>query len=74
MQSKGQEYSKVFRRAGIAWGKGDIPQAIAILEEGITVAQARGDDDVVEVFQGDLQRYRALQSRPGEPSLPQNAH
>ncbi len=70
MQSKGQEYSKVFRKAGMAWGKGHISQAIAILEAGIAVAQSRGDAEVVQVLQRDVQRYQALQSHPGELSSP----
>lgn len=63
MHSKGQEYSKIFRRAGLAWGKGDIPKAIAILEEGIALATLQGDKDVLPILQQDLQRYQELQSR-----------
>jgi hypothetical protein len=58
VKSKGEAYSKIFRRAGLAWGKGDIQKAIAILQEGITRATERGDTAVVHVFQQDLARYR----------------
>jgi len=57
-KSKGEEYSKIFRRAGLAWGKGDVEKAIAILQEGISCATERGDTAIVHVFQQDLTRYQ----------------
>ena len=62
-KSKGEEYSKIFRRAGLAWGKGDVEKAIAILQEGISRATERGDADIAHVFQQDLTRYQ--QARAG---------
>jgi hypothetical protein len=56
--SKGKRYSTLVRRAGLAWGKGDFQQAIAALQEGIALATANGDREVVRVFQGDLERYQ----------------
>ena len=58
MTSKGKQYSTIVRRAGLAWGKGDIPKAITALEAGIALATRNGDADVVRVLQQDLQRYR----------------
>ena len=60
MKSKGAEYSTIFRKAGMAWGKGDLPKAMAILHDGIARATARGDTDVVPVLQRDLERYQRL--------------
>lgn len=60
MKPKGAQYSKVFRKAGIAWGKGNIGKAIAILEEGLALAQERGDTDVAQIFQQDIARYQNL--------------
>ena len=60
MKPKGEQYSKVFRRAGLAWGKGDLPKAIAILQEGIALATEQGDDEVVSILQADLERYRQI--------------
>lgn len=57
-KSKGEEYSKIFRRAGLAWGQGDVEKAITILQEGITRATERGDTDRVHVFEQDLVRYQ----------------
>ena len=60
MQSRGAHYSKAFRKAGIAWGKGDIQKAITILEEGLALAMAHGDTDVILILQQDLERYRCM--------------
>jgi hypothetical protein len=60
MKSKGEQYSKVFRKAGIAWGKGDVHKAIAILQEGLVLAYERDDTDVVQVLQADLERYQRV--------------
>ena len=62
MTPKGKQYSMFIRRAGLAWGKGDLPKAIAALEEAIALATAQGDRDVVRVLHQDLVRYqRALE-------------
>jgi hypothetical protein len=56
--SKGKQYSTIVRRAGLAWGKGDLQKAVAALQEGITLATANGDSEVIRVFQRDLERYQ----------------
>jgi hypothetical protein len=58
MTSKGKQYTTIVRRAGLAWGKGDLQKAIATLQEGITLATANGDSDIVRVLQRDLERYQ----------------
>jgi hypothetical protein len=58
MTSKGKLYSTIVRRAGLAWGKGDLQKAIAAVQEGIVLATANGDSEVVRVFQQDLERYQ----------------
>ena len=58
MTSKGEQYSTIVRRAGLAWGKGDLQKAIAAVQEGIVLATANGDSEVVRVFQQDLERYQ----------------
>ena len=60
MQNKGAQYSKIFRKAGRAWGKGDLQHAIQILAEGMALAQSQGDTNVVRVLQQDLDRYQRL--------------
>ena len=58
MTSKGKQYSTIVRRAGLAWGKGDLQKPIAALKEGITLATQNGDAEVVRVLQHDLERYQ----------------
>jgi len=58
MTNKGKQYSTIVRRAGLAWGKGDIHKAIAALEAGLAFATQNGDAEVVQVFQHDLERYQ----------------
>ncbi len=60
MKPKGAQYSKVFRKAGIAWGKGDVQKAIAILEAGLALAHQQGDLDVARILQQDMERYQGL--------------
>ncbi|MGE3538110.1 MAG: hypothetical protein AB7N91_11835 [Candidatus Tectimicrobiota bacterium] len=53
------------RRAGLAWGKGDLPAAIAAIQEGIALATDQGDTAMAHVLQQDLLRYqRALEGAP----------
>jgi len=58
MTSKGKLYSTIIRRAGLAWGKGDLPKAMAALQEGITLATENGDVEALRVLQQDLERYQ----------------
>ena len=58
MTSKGKRYRTIVRRAGFAWGKGDLQKAIAALQEGLALATANGDSEVVRVLQRDLERYQ----------------
>ncbi|PON17290.1 hypothetical protein C2W62_13940 [Candidatus Entotheonella serta] len=60
IQHKGAAYSKIFRKAGLAWGHGDVAKAIAILQEGLAMATARGDTEAARIIQADLERYQKL--------------
>jgi len=62
MTSKGKQYSTIVRRAGLAWGKGNFQKAIAALQEGIALATANGDIEVIRVLQQDLERYQRAAS------------
>ena len=67
MTSKGKQYSTIVRRAGLAWGKGDLRKAIAVLEEGIACATQNGDAEVARVLQRDLERYQRAAAGEGAP-------
>ncbi len=58
MTSKGKQYSTIVRRAGLAWGKGDLQKAIAAVQEGIALATENGDSEVVRILRRDLKRYQ----------------
>ena len=58
MTPRGKQYSMFIRRAGLAWGKGDLEKAIAALEEGLVLATTNGDTEVVRIMQQDLVRYQ----------------
>ena len=60
MSSKGAEYSKFFRRAGIALGKGNVDKAIELLQDGYTLATERGDQAAAQRFQADIQTYQRM--------------
>jgi hypothetical protein len=62
MQNKGAQYSKIFRKAGLAWGKGDLQKAMQIVAEGIVLAHSQGDTAMAQVLQQDLDRYQRLAS------------
>ena len=60
MKSKGAQYSTIFRKAGMAWGKGELQKAIAIVEDGLALATKRGDTEAARLLQADLDRYRLV--------------
>ena len=60
MMNKGAQYSKIFRKAGIAWGKGNLDAAIAILQAGIALATEQGDAEMVRLMQEDIARYQQI--------------
>jgi hypothetical protein len=62
MQNKGAQYSKIFRKAGLAWGKGNLQKAMQIVAEGVALAHSQGDTDMAQVLQQDLDRYQRLAS------------
>jgi hypothetical protein len=60
MKNTGAQYSKIFRKAGLAWGKGELQKAMQIVAEGVVLAQSQGDTHVAQVLQQDLDRYQRL--------------
>jgi hypothetical protein len=67
MQNKGAQYSKIFRKAGLAWGKGDLHKAMQIVAEGLAFAHSQGDTDMVQILRQDLERYQRLASQEESP-------
>jgi len=53
---KGQRYAKIFRKAGVYLGKGNIARAVAVLKEGETLATGLGDLTMARRFADEAQR------------------
>ncbi len=58
---KGRRYARIFRKAGVFLGKGNIPRAVEILKEGAELAHALGDRGMARRFEEEIGRVE----RPG---------
>jgi hypothetical protein len=47
---KGQLYARIFRKAGVLLGKGEIPRALTELNQGMKVAELNGDSKMAARF------------------------
>jgi hypothetical protein len=64
--SKGERYARIFRKAGVFIGKGDIARAIETLKEGVTLAEASSDRAMVRRFNEEIERIQ----KPAGPPAP----
>jgi hypothetical protein len=62
---KGQRYAKIFRKAGVYLGKGNIARAVAVLKEGETLATELGDLTMARRFADEGQRALREPDAPG---------
>ena len=53
---KGQRYAKIFRKAGVHLGKGNIARAIEVLKEGEAFATGQGDGAMARRFAAEIER------------------
>jgi hypothetical protein len=60
---KGERYARIFRKAGVYLGKGNIARAIDTLKEGHTLANELGDTKMADRFAREI----ATVSKPHEP-------
>ena len=51
---KGQRYARIFRRAGIFLGKGNIARAVDVLKEGQLLAEQLGDNAMARRFATEI--------------------
>jgi hypothetical protein len=58
---KGQRYARIFRKAGVFLGKGNIARAVETLKEGEALANQLGDRTMAKRFADEI----ANVSRPG---------
>jgi hypothetical protein len=53
---KGERYARIFRKAGVFIGKGNIPRAVETLKEGVGIATEQGDLSMVKRFDSEISR------------------
>ena len=51
---KGQRYARIFRKAGIFLGKGNIARAVDVLKEGQSLAEQLGDSSMARMFAAEI--------------------
>jgi hypothetical protein len=60
---KGERYARIFRKAGVFLGKGEIARALEALNDGKKIAEREGDSKMAERFAGEI----AAVAKPAEP-------
>ena len=53
---KGERYARIFRKAGVFLGKGNIARAAEMLKQGQTLAQSLGDSAMARRFADEIER------------------
>jgi hypothetical protein len=61
---KGSRYARVFRKAGVLLGRGRIPRAIQVLEEGRVLAEQLGDSMMAQRFATEAERAGKIGKSP----------
>jgi len=56
---KGERYARLFRKAGVFFGKGNIARAVAVLKEGEVLARELGDLKMAERFACEIETVSA---------------
>ncbi len=51
---KGERYARIFRKAGVFLGKGEIARALEALNDGKKVAEREGDSKMAERFAAEI--------------------
>ncbi len=60
---KGERYARIFRKAGVLLGKGEIARALEALNDGKKIAEREGDSKMAERFGAEI----AAATKPAEP-------
>ncbi len=56
---KGERYARIFRKAGVFFGKGNIARAVEVLKEGKSLAEQLGDLKMAERFAREIETVSA---------------
>ncbi|HVN86396.1 MAG TPA: hypothetical protein VMW17_16300 [Candidatus Binatia bacterium] len=63
--SRGEQYARIFRKAGVLAGKGDLAAAITALHTGLDLAHGFGDGDMERVFAEQIATHQRELNGPG---------
>ncbi|MDO8434058.1 MAG: hypothetical protein Q7S58_16800 [Candidatus Binatus sp.] len=61
---KGERYARIFRKAGVFFGKSNIARAVEVLKEGKALADELGDRTMAERFAREIETVSASQEPP----------
>ena len=61
---KGERYARIFRKAGVFFGKGNIARAVEVLNEGKALAEELGDAKMAERFAREIETVSASPDPP----------
>lgn len=65
-KSPAERFSRLFRKAGVLLGKGQVTAALKVFREGEALAIALGDEKRLALFREEIARY-LTQSQLQEP-------
>lgn len=51
---KGERYARIFRKAGVLLGKGEIARALEVLNDGKKIAEREGDSKMAVRFAAEI--------------------
>ena len=51
---KGERYARIFRKAGVFLGKGEISRAVEALNDGKKIAEREGDSKMAQRFAAEV--------------------
>jgi hypothetical protein len=61
---KGERYARLFRKAGVFLGKGNIARAVEVLKQGQALAEELGDASMARRFADEIARAGRPPSEP----------
>jgi hypothetical protein len=58
----GEQYARVFRKAGVHLAKGNLARALQVLKEGRQLAERNGHPRMAHLFSAEIERQTATVS------------
>ena len=57
-KNRAQQFSRLFRKAGVYLAKGQVELALAVFREGEALALTHGDEEKLAIFREEIARCR----------------